>query len=295
MPNSSKKVIINSLIFLAVFYLFRMAFKLFVTRNLSFNTDENLLHYTIYIVIIELCLVLIAIAFIALSHKQKPSFSAFELSFKKDTFRQILKGIILGCILVGAVLLIQMIIGTLNFLYTGFRHNPPEYIFRAIILGFIICIAVAIGEEVLFRGYILNYLHSKQNPIKALLISSLIFTLAHVGKYWIPLQLLSVFSVSLLYGTIFLVYKSLWASIGTHFIYDFILITVLGAELKYAEASRLLVFRVAPYKITVYNFVIDEIYIGASNDIITIAVSLTLALILYTASISNRRRLAASE
>lgn len=91
-------------------------------------------------------------------------------------------------------------------------------------------ILVAIPEEGFYRGFIQNELcryfqHKKRGNLFALLLTSLIFTLAHI--YWSPnIAILAfVFLASLLYGGVYLISKRIESAILCHFLLNFIHMT----------------------------------------------------------------------
>ena len=95
----------------------------------------------------------------------------------------------------------------------GINFNIME-IFYSLILFLII----AIVEEVLFRGYILNNLMLSINKYYALFLTSFIFSLLHFFNpnfSWI--SLISIFLAGLVLGISYIYTKNLWLPISLHF------------------------------------------------------------------------------
>jgi membrane protease YdiL (CAAX protease family) len=75
-------------------------------------------------------------------------------------------------------------------------------------------IAAPILEELIFRGVILKKFLEKYNPTKAIILSSVIFGIAHLN----PWQFVAAFSNGIAIGWIYWKTKSIWPGIFIHFI-----------------------------------------------------------------------------
>ena len=88
---------------------------------------------------------------------------------------------------------------------------------KGIILSILLFIFVAIGEEVLFRGYILKNLMTSFNKYVALIVSSILFALIHGLNPNIDLfSLTNLFLAGILLGLSYLYTKNLWFPIALH-------------------------------------------------------------------------------
>lgn len=84
-------------------------------------------------------------------------------------------------------------------------------------------LAVAYGEELVFRGYLMRKLQLKYSAITALIVSSIIFTIMHLANDNISLMgVLDLFVAGIMLGAIFLYTKNLWLVIGLHFSWNFV-------------------------------------------------------------------------
>jgi membrane protease YdiL (CAAX protease family) len=82
-------------------------------------------------------------------------------------------------------------------------------------------IAVAIHEEVVFRGVLQNLLEQKSGRVVAVVISSAVFTLYHYGAQpFTPLTLVSLFAAGCMLGLLYSVTGSLVLVIGIHALDD---------------------------------------------------------------------------
>lgn len=74
------------------------------------------------------------------------------------------------------------------------------------------CLAAPLFEEMIFRGVVLQGFLKRYSPTKAILVSALIFSLAHLN----PVQFLTAFTLGLLLGWIYWKTNSLLSSIFIH-------------------------------------------------------------------------------
>lgn len=91
-----------------------------------------------------------------------------------------------------------------------------------ILLGVVLFMLVALSEELLLRGYVLNNLMKSMHRIIALTISSIMFTLIHIfnsNSSWIGF--LNIFLAGILLGLPYVYTKSLWLPIALHFSWNF--------------------------------------------------------------------------
>ena len=90
-------------------------------------------------------------------------------------------------------------------------------------------IAIAVGEEMVFRGYILNNLMATLNRWLALAISSALFALMHSNNPSVDLiAMLNLFVGGLLLGINFVFTRNLWFSILLHTSWNFLQGPVMG-------------------------------------------------------------------
>jgi energy-coupling factor transporter transmembrane protein EcfT len=102
-------------------------------------------------------------------------------------------------------------------------------------------VAVALIEELMFRGYLLNNLMHSLNKWLALLITAILFTLAHTDNPGVTiLPVLNVFVAGVLLGINYIYTKNLWFSIFFHFIWNVFQGPVLGYDVSGIELQSLL-------------------------------------------------------
>lgn len=143
-------------------------------------------------------------------------------------------GLLLGLVLLGVESLILYFTGYLE--WTGVTLNAAD-----LLSGLVIMLLVAVSEETVFRGYILNNLLQSVNKWVALGISSLLFALFHAGNPGITLlAVTNIFLSGLLLGLNYLYTKNLWFAIMFHFSWNFFLGPVLGYEVSGLPLNSLL-------------------------------------------------------
>jgi membrane protease YdiL (CAAX protease family) len=99
--------------------------------------------------------------------------------------------------------------------------------------GIITMVLVAIGEEMVFRGYILNNLMDSMDKWLALGISAAIFAMAHGGNAGISaMAVINLVLGGLLLGINYIYTRNLWFAIFFHFSWNFVQGPVLGYEVS---------------------------------------------------------------
>ncbi|HMH31955.1 MAG TPA: CPBP family intramembrane glutamic endopeptidase, partial [Puia sp.] len=108
-------------------------------------------------------------------------------------------------------------------------------------IGFGIMMMVAIGEEVVFRGYILNNLMESFGKWIALIVSAVLFTLFHMANPGINLiPLLNIFLAGILLGINYIYTKNLWFSILFHLSWNFFQGPLFGYKVSGVNLPSLL-------------------------------------------------------
>ena len=101
---------------------------------------------------------------------------------------------------------------------------------RAAWVGLLVNVGVAIGEETIFRGYLLTGLKTAWGKWTALAMMMVIFGLFHLPAYFeggmrsgtLALGILLASLFGLLFGLIYLRTGSLWLPVSLHFSWNFI-------------------------------------------------------------------------
>ncbi len=125
-------------------------------------------------------------------------------------------GALIGSTMVALVTLVLFAMGCYSILAINYEND-----LAMLIPTFLLA---ALYEEILFRGYVLQTIEKASNTITAVLLSSVLFGLAHMGNFNdnVPIytQVASCMALSLdagiLFCAAFLVTRRLWLPLGLH-------------------------------------------------------------------------------
>lgn len=108
----------------------------------------------------------------------------------KQWWRQLAFGLLLGAFLMSAIFLLEYLLGYVEIVEIGYTVLPEASLAGALIVPVGLYLSIAVSEETLFRGYYLRNLAEglagglslPARTIVAVLVSSLLFGLAHIGN-----------------------------------------------------------------------------------------------------------------
>lgn len=126
-------------------------------------------------------------------------------------------------------ILLGLAFSLLNFLGMLLRFGPPHFSIHDLTWNSILSTSILIGffEEIPFRGFLFQKLRERFAFWLANLLSSLLFLGIHLPG-WIMLHtltwsnVLSIFVLGVIFATMFYYSKTLWSSIITHSLNDFL-------------------------------------------------------------------------
>lgn len=179
-------------------------------RNLpSQTTDEQSLIIVVFDLIGTVLLIWLFVKYV-----DKKDF--VWLGFYKS---HVLKDTIIG-------ILIGFVIMALGLALLIFNHQitikSVDFSFSGLSLTIALFVCVAIGEELLVRGYILNNLMASFNKYVALVLSSTLFAAMHLLNPNVDiLSMVGLFVAGLLLGLCYVLTKNLWLPIALHFSWNF--------------------------------------------------------------------------
>lgn len=141
-------------------------------------------------------------------------------------YKDALVGLCAGIACIGAGTLILIAMQQLHF--TGWDIDG-----WGLMISVVLLILVAIVEEMIFRGYILNNLLPSVNKYKALILSSLIFAVAHgANPDFNGLAFINIFLAGLFLGINYIFTRNLWYAVVLHFTWNFFQGPVLGYKVS---------------------------------------------------------------
>ncbi len=134
--------------------------------------------------------------------------------------REIVWGLTLGFLLMAFIFGLEWAGGWLEVLGLA---SPSLLSLAAMLAGYGLSFAfVSLGEELAFRGYILQNLREERGSLSSVLASSFIFALFHgLNPNFTPLALLGILLAGILLSYGYLLTGSLWLPIALHFAWNF--------------------------------------------------------------------------
>ncbi len=176
------------------------------------------------IILQELLMVGIAALFVLLIERKKSPLRA--LGLRPIQGKHFLAGMALGVLLAFVTLALSAFTGIIAYDGTGVSRSGPAPVALSFAALLLMTFFVGFGEETFFRGCLQTLLVDKYGVVPGLMASSVIFTLLHISNSMSLVYVLLVFAAALALGTLFIVTRSLYVSIGFHFLWDFLIINV---------------------------------------------------------------------
>lgn len=146
-----------------------------------------------------------------------------SLGFKWRHFQHhAITGFCLGVALLG--------LGTLVLYFNkNLQWNNIHFQADDLFIALVLMIMVALGEEMVFRGYILRNLLQSMNKWAALGMSAILFTIAHAGNPGISaVAVINLMLGGLLLGINYIYTRNLWYALSFHLSWNFFQGPVLG-------------------------------------------------------------------
>ena len=136
----------------------------------------------------------------------------------------VIKGIAVGTAFQSLVVLIIYLCGDLTVVSVNSISATLPFL--------LICIAVAVAEEILFRGVVFRLIEEKLGSYAALVISSLFFGVVHLSNDNSSLFAALAISIEagLLLGLAYMYTRNLWFPIAIHFAWNYTQSGVFGAN-----------------------------------------------------------------
>ncbi|HEX5808821.1 MAG TPA: type II CAAX endopeptidase family protein [Anaerolineales bacterium] len=157
------------------------------------------------------------------------TFTSLGFALNRRAGLDILLGILITCVLIGAIYLIELSAGWLRSTSFAWQTEAPSMVMYQTLRYFVIYILVAWNEELVYRGYILQSLASGFNLRWGILISSLYFGMEHLSNpnsTWMAAA--GIFVLALLFAYAYVRTGQLWLPIGMHLGWNFFQSTVFG-------------------------------------------------------------------
>ncbi len=138
------------------------------------------------------------------------------LRYYKALPLDVLMGFVLGPLLFAVVFLLEQVTGWLV------GSIGPNYNWGELLLWAGVCLCVAVGEELIVRGYILQTLNMAFGGSTAVVVSSVFWGLTHLlNPNSSPLAAVNIAFAGLIFAYAYIITNNLWLPIAFHFSWNF--------------------------------------------------------------------------
>ncbi len=179
-----------------------------------------------------------------LRHVDKRRFSSIGFSLHEGWLISLGGGLLLGVGLMGSIFAIEMTFSWIDvkgFAWTTRSDFASALAFSALHMTF-----VAVTEELIMRGYILQNLEEGFGTRTAVIVSSVLFGCGHLlnptatgwASYVIPV---TITLAGVMFAVAYLVYRSLWLPIALHFSWNLCLYDIFGLAGAKGDSATFLV------------------------------------------------------
>lgn len=158
-----------------------------------------------------------------------------SLGFDSFKWRELFAGLLSGCIIMSFGYIVLIYFKEISYIKTHFNSLKFGY-------SVIIFVLVAISEEMLIRGYVLNSLMKSINKYLALLISSVIFSIMHIANPNYSLfSAFELFLSGIFLGISYIHKRNLVFPIALHFSWNFFQGTIFGFNVSGLDGYSLII------------------------------------------------------
>ena len=135
-------------------------------------------------------------------------------------------GLLLPVIVMTVTLLLYLVFGLLEVTGNGLQVMSLPGLLLNLVKGLVLFVLVSFGEELLFRGYIINHF---THLLAGVLISSFVFALGHFLNPGISVvSMLNLFLAGIFFAYTYLWTGSLWLPIGFHLSWNWVMGYLFG-------------------------------------------------------------------
>lgn len=190
--------------------------------TLIFQDAAWIAPYTDGIGIMALDIAFVLSVYIARRLIDRRSFSSLGLQKSPAPLKDILVGIAIAGVMMGTIYLVELTAGWLTPLPSALTADPLQEVITGLVTWAFIFIAVGFAEEIFSRGYQLQNMEDGLNTFWAVLLSSSLFGLLHIGNpsaTWVSTLGILAAGLFLAYG--YLSTRQLWLPIGLHIGWNF--------------------------------------------------------------------------
>lgn len=236
-------------------------------NSLAFITADAILQNIVFVAV--------AVVFILVVSKQRLIPREPSEKVVASAAKWFVAGIAIDAVFAIAYVLFITIAGVSNVKTSGLSEYGSTAVAVSLVTFFVLSLFVGIGEEMLFRRGLQNYLTGQYGVAVALAVTSFIFAIMHTISQPQPLAIAGIFLVSIILGYMYYITGSIWMPIGFHFFEDFIALGFIPMGKPYFGGSPLFIFTQAK------DVVLFGINLGPEDNLISIVLGLILLAGLY--------------
>lgn len=154
-------------------------------------------------------------------------FAALGCSFRNKWLSHFALGSLVGSIAFVSAAVIAIVSGSMNFTFN--HESSASSIFSSLAITFLIFAIGALSEETLFRGYPLQTLARSGHTWIGIVVTSLLFSLAHNNNPEVnPLALFNTFIAGIWFAAAYLKTRDLWFPLGVHLMWNWLQGPIFG-------------------------------------------------------------------
>ena len=211
---------LRAILFVVCYFLLLVVFA-FVLQMIQTKAGNDAGSRLQYIGIVVVAIVSLGFTWLFRKIIDRQSFASLGFELQKSR-QHAMTGFFLGILL--------LCVGTLIIYFTGhLQWTAVSFNAQDLFIGLVLMIMVAVYEEIVFRGYLLNNLLQSMNKWGALVITAMLFTLGHYSNPGMSvIGAINIFAAGLLLGANYLYTRNLWFSIMLHFSWNFFQGPILG-------------------------------------------------------------------
>lgn len=183
-----------------------------------FNNISELAHsdFAVFLLstygIIDICLLLFLL-FLLLRHKD--ILKTLLPGYKCNNGKSFLIGCLLGFAGNGLGILVAILTGSISLKFTGMNIGFA-------IVSFILLAGQCIGEEVALRGFLYRTINKRHSAFFAVIFSSLLFAIFHLGNRGIGiLALINLFLIAVFFAETVFYFDSIFIAYGFHILWNY--------------------------------------------------------------------------
>ncbi|PAB61063.1 CPBP family intramembrane glutamic endopeptidase [Anaeromicrobium sediminis] len=152
--------------------------------------------------------------------------------YKRNAFKNYMRGFFIGLILFSIVTFILLVTGN-AILDKNFHGKVGVAAIGSVLLVLPAWVVQSATEEILTRGWLMNIIGARYSAGLGLIVSSMLFSLAHFFNPNVNMiALMNIVLVGLLFGLYVIKYKELWGACGIHASWNWAQGNIYGFEVS---------------------------------------------------------------